>query len=193
MKLFRIESAPVPIRRQPAGWPDGPLREISLREFTQRPFSGERDVPGESERALIRSELLAIGAETCTAALRILSMTEQLTELLHAHGLGEQADPLVVELFEACSFQDLTGQRVGKILALLEGRPAPGTAPTAAYPETGSLPVRPGLPDAAGPPSPPRPAGSDGDDDLGRSLINGPRVAGATGHMDQADIDALFD
>jgi chemotaxis protein CheZ len=193
MKPFRIESAPVPLRRRPAGWPDGPLREVSLREVSPQSFSSEptaRDVPGEGERALIRSELLAIGAETCTAALRILSMTEQLTELLHAHGLGEQADPLVVELFEACSFQDLTGQRVGKILALMEGRPVPGTVPTPPCPDAGPAP---GMLNAPAPPSPPQPPVASDAEDLGRSLINGPRVAGATGHMDQSDIDAMFD
>jgi chemotaxis protein CheZ len=184
MKPFRIENALAPVRRRPSGWPEMSLRDMPVGNLPVGNLSevrSARGAPGEGDNALILSELSAIGAETCTAALRILTMVERLTELLEARGLDKEATPILASILEACSFQDLTGQRVGKIIALLDARAIPGTPP------------KPPCPDApASPPVPRLPAASD-ENDLGRRLINGPRVAGAEGHMNQSDIDVLFD
>jgi len=79
----------------------------------------------------------------------------------------------VVRLYEACNFQDLTGQRIGKVIATLdhvkkrlstlaEHSKRPGRAPQL---------------DAAAP---------------ARELLHGPKLDGDSGHASQHDVDALF-
>ena len=177
MKPFRIESLKGQGRRRMSDWP-----------ATARGGTAEPAHPDDVAQARIRAELAAIGAETCTAALRILTATEKLADLLREHGIDRAADPLMAALFEACSFQDLTGQRLGKIQALLDGGVPVGIKLDPPCPPTTQAPALPaGL----------QPCQSDvaqmAPDEIGRRLVNGPRVAQAEGHMDQSSIDALFD
>ncbi|MGN6570361.1 MAG: protein phosphatase CheZ [Pseudolabrys sp.] len=76
----------------------------------------------------------------------------------------------IAQIYEACNFQDLAGQRIGKVIDLL-GHLEEQLAHVAAG-------------DAHAPATIERRDGG---------LINGPRLDGASGHVDQRSVDLLFD
>jgi len=78
----------------------------------------------------------------------------------------------VVQLFEACNFQDLAGQRIGKVIAMLGGIEQQLAAMLAQFGSVASAAI------SAKP--------ADG-------LINGPKLDGDSGHASQRDIDAMFE
>ena len=90
-----------------------------------------------------------------------------------ASGAGCKVEPemqqRIAQLFEACNFQDLAGQRIGKVIALL------------GHFEEQLAQVAAGHAHDA--------ASTDKRDD---GLINGPRLDGASGHVDQRSVDLLF-
>ena len=87
-------------------------------------------VPSGEHTARAGRELAAIVSGTEQATQSILQATEQidqaagtLTAVLksgHEQGLAHDIQDRVVQIFEACNFQDLTGQRVAKVLASLK-------------------------------------------------------------------------
>ena len=84
----------------------------------------------------------------------------------------------VVKIFEACNFQDLTGQRITKVVATLK------------FIETHivrMMEIWGGL-EAFKDIEAEKIALRDGD----AALINGPKLAGEVGHASQDDIDSLF-
>jgi chemotaxis protein CheZ len=89
------------------------------------------------------------------------------------HGLAQDVQDHVVRIYEACNFQDLAGQRIGKVIALLTMIEEKLAAMIACNSGAGvqSTETRPA-------PAP--------------DLINGPRLDGAAGHASQRDIDAMF-
>ena len=87
------------------------------------------------------------------------------------HGLAEDVQDHVVGIYEACNFQDLAGQRIGKVITLLIMIEERLAAMIARNSGTGAQPGQ-----ATGP----------------TGLINGPRLDGADGHASQHDIDAMF-
>jgi len=106
----------------------------------------------ESHIPAATDELDAIVEHTAKATNDILDSCETL-EGLQAKLTGADADALggaVTKIYEACSFQDITGQRIGKVVTALkaiEARVAaatgsfvaahqPAAAPVAAEPET---------------------------------------------------------
>jgi chemotaxis protein CheZ len=132
-------------------------------------------------------ELEAIVAGTEQATQQVLQAAEDIDQTANAllavlkgsyeRGLANDIRDRVVQVFEACNFQDLTGQRVGKvveILAYLEEH-------VARLAEIWSRVERfePITPDA----------GVNGDE----RFLNGPRLNGDTGHSSQSEIDCLFD
>ena len=88
-------------------------------------------------------ELDAIVRDAEDATNAILNSAEAILELdPDTDGLKDKVDDQVMRIFEACSFQDITGQRVSKIITLLArietclgdmaeqlGAPGPDTAP----------------------------------------------------------------
>jgi chemotaxis protein CheZ len=93
----------------------------------------------------------------------------------HDKGLSHDIQERVVQIFEACNFQDLTGQRVTQVLSTLK------------FLEEHTrrlLEIWRGI-EAA-----PDVLAEQAADD--RRLLNGPRLAGDSGHSSQHDIDALF-
>ena len=95
----------------------------------------------------------------------------------HEQGLAHDIQDRVVQIFEACNFQDLTGQRVGKVvetLAFLEEH-------VARLMEIWHRVERF------------KPVVFDEPADGDRKFLNGPKLAGDDGHSSQNDIDALFD
>jgi chemotaxis protein CheZ len=133
-------------------------------------------------------ELDAIVAGTEQATQQVLQAAEDIDQTASAltavlkgsyeKGLANDIRDRVVQIFEACNFQDLTGQRVGKvveILAYLEehvGRLAEIWSRLERF-----EPIV--LAEAA--------AGGD------ERFLNGPRLNGDAGHSSQSEIDCLFD
>jgi chemotaxis protein CheZ len=89
------------------------------------------------------------------------------------HGLAQDVQDHVVRIYEACNFQDLAGQRIGKVIALLIMIEEKLAAMIACNSGTGAQLAETKLA-------------------LGTDLINGPRLDGAAGHASQRDIDAMF-
>jgi len=90
-------------------------------------------------------------------------------------GLAQDVQEHAVKIYEACNFQDLAGQRIAKVIAILNtieeqiavvlercNRMATPTATAAKKPAAGN------------------------------GLVNGPRLDGDAGHADQRDIDVMF-
>ncbi|WP_431270162.1 protein phosphatase CheZ [Dankookia sp. P2] len=125
-------------------------------------------------------ELDAVVEHTAEATNEILDSCERL-ETVQATLSGEAAETVaaaVTRIYEACSFQDITGQRIGKVVAALkaiESRVAAVTAAFARSPATEAAPV------AASP--------EDGRTE-GERLANGPQLP--TAASSQAEIDRLL-
>ncbi len=116
-----------------------------------------------TEKILKSAEVIDDSAKALAAAMK--------TD--YERGLTQEIQDHVVKIYEACNFQDLSGQRIGNVIETLnsiedqvegmlerhKGRPghAPATKPFA-----------------------------------GHGLLNGPRLDGDSGHTNQSDIDVLF-
>jgi chemotaxis protein CheZ len=131
-------------------------------------------------------ELSAVVGATAAATGEILDVVEQM-EKMRAELAAEQAakvTDLVTRIYEACNFQDITGQRITKVVKTLQQIDVKVAAILAAFGdklpgEHASL-----TPVAAAAPEPVRDARPDAD------LLNGPQLPGQG--ISQADIDALF-
>jgi len=91
------------------------------------------------------------------------------------HGLAQDVQDHVVRIYEACNFQDLAGQRIGKVIAMLMMVEERLVAMIQRHSEVG----------VAQQAQTSKPTQS-------TELINGPRLDGASGHASQLDIDAMF-
>jgi chemotaxis protein CheZ len=94
------------------------------------------------------------------------------------HGLAQEIQEQTVCIYEACNFQDLAGQRIGKALAALNEIEAQVQRMIA-------------LCDSPGQASPSK-ADASMKHHAEPKLVNGPRLDGDSGHANQRDIDALF-
>lgn len=123
---------------------------------------------------------LGAAAETMEqAAQRILESTEAIDDAVRrlASGslspdgrrLARDIQDGLARIYEACHFQDSAGQRIGKVIGAL--------AAIERDRDTTGADARP-LVVAALPCS---------------QFVNGPRLDGASGHISQSEIDALFD
>ncbi len=121
-------------------------------------------------------ELDAIVAATAEATGAILDSAEKLTAIVGNAdpALRDQITEQATRIFEACSFQDITGQRITKVIKTLKQIEA----------KVGDLVQAFG--DA---PAAPRGSKSAGDDES--SLLNGPQLPHNA--VSQSDIDALFE
>jgi chemotaxis protein CheZ len=121
-----------------------------------------------TEGILAAAEFIDQAANSLAAAVK----TDQDKEL--AHDIQDQ----VVKIFEACNFQDLTGQRITKVVGALK------------FIETHivrMMEIWGGI-DSFKDVDPVAPEAREGDE----ALLNGPRLEGEAGHASQDDIDALF-
>jgi chemotaxis protein CheZ len=141
--------------------------------------------PGETPMLRAASELDEVVASTERATTAILGAVEEIEAAATSLRDGDKCAPggdrelgvihdRVVALYEACNFQDLTGQRIRKVVGTLkfledcldiiilrgEGVEKRETAPL--------------------PPAPPS------------ALLNGPPLPGEHGHVSQTDVDAYF-
>jgi chemotaxis protein CheZ len=117
-----------------------------------------------TNRILKSSEVIEDSAKALTAAMKT-DYERSLVQEIQNH---------VVKIYEACNFQDLSGQRIGNVietLTMIEDR------------VEGMLDRHQGRPcDRAA-----------AKQDCGQALLNGPRIDGDSGHTSQQDIDILFD
>jgi chemotaxis protein CheZ len=123
-------------------------------------------------------ELDAVVNHTATATNEILDSCETL-EALQPRLSGPDAEALsnaVTRIYEACSFQDITGQRIGKVVSALKAIEGRVAAVTAAF--------GPGA-DPSPLPEPTPVARTEG-----QSLANGPQLPAAA--ASQAEIDRLL-
>ena len=120
--------------------------------------------------------------------LTVMEEIEQNANMLRATRLSkaaqENVDAIlerVVIAYEACNFQDLTGQRISKIVNVMKFVEDHLDRVITAWSSLDSFrDVLGAGPDAVDP-----------DDE--KSLLNGPKLDEDPGHVDQTDIDALFD
>jgi chemotaxis protein CheZ len=141
------------------------------------------------EMSRVTNELDAIVNGTANATDSILTNAEEIDQLVHTlsarvkdeqdRALTQDVQERVIKIFEACNFQDLTGQRISKVVGALQ------------FIETHivrMMEIWGGL-EAFKDIEVERPAEREGD----AKLLNGPKLEGEdVGHASQDDIDALF-
>lgn len=122
-------------------------------------------------------ELDAIVAATAEATGAILDAAEKLTAIGSTAGPGvsDQITDQVTRIFEACTFQDITGQRITKVVKTLKQIEAKVADLVHAFGDAPAPRRRAGTPAAAG----------------DAELLNGPQLPGAA--ASQSEIDAFFE
>jgi chemotaxis protein CheZ len=141
------------------------------------------------EMAKVNGELGAVVGGTEHATQQILEAAESIDQAASALSkvnsldqqkiLSEEIQERVISIFEACNFQDLTGQRITKVMATMR------------FIEQHICQMMEiwGGVDAIRAHAPPIVDTREGD----ARLLNGPKLDGDVGHASQDDIDALFD
>lgn len=128
-------------------------------------------------------ELDAVVSHTATATNEILDCCETL-EALQPRLSGQDAEALsgaVTRIYEACSFQDITGQRISKVVAALKAIEARVAAATAAFGRSSSAAPAPAIEEA-------------GSRTEGERLANGPQLPAAASSQEEIDrLLASFD
>lgn len=151
-----------------------------IRESRQEIKALRQDEAGASFTTAA-DELEEIVNEAMTATNTIMSAAEGIEEVANDLADNEQADRLrneATRIYEACGFQDITGQRITKVVRTLQSIEERVNALAAV--------CGAGLGDAA-PAATPAPK-KDGD-----GLLNGPGLSGGGGGAKtQDEIDALF-
>jgi chemotaxis protein CheZ len=154
-------------------------REIATISRSDSEGKGMRRVAGELDAVVEATE------EATTSILEALEEIEANANMLRASGLstgnndyvGAILDRVVV-MFEACNFQDLTGQRINKIVSVLKFVEERLDRMIGVW---GGLDAFKDLVDQES-------AALNGED----GLLNGPKLDHDEGHVGQNDIDALF-
>lgn len=173
---------------------------LSISDAIVRTRQEIADLRQEQEAGRSRDELHAVVASTEQATNTILSAAETVDTLARKIGLRtkdaeSRNDVQAIQaqmqtVFEACNFQDLTGQRISKVVrtvVLVEERVAEmlrfwaGPAGSTAHPAY-TTPARPKPVEA-------KPAGRGRGDEDG--LLNGPALPGSAA-VSQDAVDALF-
>ena len=126
-------------------------------------------------------ELDAVVQATATATSAILDAAEDMEKLAAVlpPKTAEQATAIATKIYEASNFQDLTGQRISKVM---------GTMKFIEQHINAMMEIWGGV-DAIKSHVVPQVDTRSEDD----KLLNGPKLAGDVGHASQDDIDALFD
>ncbi|PZA09946.1 chemotaxis protein [Rhodopseudomonas palustris] len=158
---------------------DQTKREIAV--LHSKSFSGE-------EMAKVNGELGAVVGGTEEATQQILEAAEAIDQAATALGkvnsadqqqaLSDEIQERVISIFEACNFQDLTGQRISKVM---------NTMKFIEHHIVAMMEIWGGVDEIK---SHAPPVVDTRDDDA--KLLNGPRALGESGHASQDDIDALF-
>ena len=141
-----------------------------------------------SEMAKVTGELGAVVGGTEEATQQILEAAEAIDQAASALAkvtspdqqrlLNEEIQERVVSIFEACNFQDLTGQRISKVMSTMKFIEHHITVMMDIWGGVDAIRVHaPGVIEER----------------VGDArLLNGPKVEGDAGHASQDDIDAMF-
>jgi chemotaxis protein CheZ len=122
---------------------------------------------GATEQILTAAEFIDQGANSLAAAMKDE----------HDRAIANDIQEHVIQIFEACNFQDLTGQRISKVVATLKFIECHVVRMMEIW---GGIESFRGLASIGG---------AHGED---RHLINGPKLESDLGHASQDEIDALF-
>ena len=138
--------------------------------------------------AKVNGELGAVVGGTEQATQQILEAAEAIDQAASAmakvnspeqqKSLSEDIQERVISIFEACNFQDLTGQRITKVMTTMRFIEQHINA---------MMDIWGGV-DAISAHAPAIIDNREGD----AKLLNGPKLDGDVGHASQDDIDALF-
>jgi len=155
-------------------------REIAV--LHGKSFNGE-------EMAKVNGELGAVVGGTEQATQQILEAAESIDQAASALAkvnspdqqkiLSEEIQERVVSIFEACNFQDLTGQRISKVMSTMKFIEKHIYDMMEIWGGVDSIKAH----------APPIVDHREGD----ARLLNGPKLEDDVGHASQDDIDALFD
>ncbi|MFN3657633.1 MAG: protein phosphatase CheZ [Pseudolabrys sp.] len=193
-KVFRIEQMiPATRRVAPAHMPAGaPPGDAALR----RDLFAVQEVIARHKRELAafvedgKDRRLARAAGELGAAIEgmrhatqgILDSAERIDDGAkslaaalkgdYERGLAQEIQEHVTRLYEACNFQDLAGQRIGKVMEML------GTLERRVDAMLARCNGEEGNPFTSAKPA--------------SELINGPRLEGDAGHASQRDVDLMF-
>ncbi len=139
----------------------------------------ENELRSQKEIAIARDELSAVIEHTAEATETILNTCEEMDgladKLENQNAIASDLRACTARIFEACTFQDITAQRVKKVVnavELIEQR---------LEAMLGDLNARASLPAKAEPVI---------DVNNPASLLNGPQLPGKA--FDQSDVDLLF-
>jgi chemotaxis protein CheZ len=141
------------------------------------------------EMAKVNGELGAVVGGTEHATQQILEAAESIDQAASALSkvnspeqqklLSEEIQERVISIFEACNFQDLTGQRITKVMTTMRFIEQHINAMMEIWGGVDAIRAHaPAIIDTR-----------EGD----ARLLNGPKLDGDVGHASQDDIDALFD
>jgi chemotaxis protein CheZ len=154
-------------------------REIATLHRSEHDGKGMRRVAGELDAVVDATE------QATTSILAAVEEIEAQANMLRAAGVKTGNNDCVgaildrtVALYEACNFQDLTGQRITKIVGVLKFVEERLDKMIGVW---GGLEAFKDLVDQEA---------SNADDE--RALLNGPKLEDDPGHVSQSDIDALF-
>jgi chemotaxis protein CheZ len=142
-----------------------------------------------NEMSKVTGELGAVVGGTEEATQQILEAAEAIDQAATAMTkvnspdqqklLTEEISERVVSIFEACNFQDLTGQRISKVMSTMKFIENHITVMMDIWGGVDAIRAHaPAIVDER-----------EGD----AKLLNGPKLDGDEGHASQNDIDALFD
>jgi chemotaxis protein CheZ len=154
-------------------------REIAV--LHGKSFTGE-------EMLKVTGELGAVVGGTEEATQQILEAAEAIDEAASAMGkpqsadqqgrLGQDIQERVITIFEACNFQDLTGQRISKVMTTMKFIEHHINVMMEIWGGVDAIKAH---------------APAVVDDRVGDArLLNGPKALGEDGHASQGDIDAMF-
>jgi chemotaxis protein CheZ len=154
-------------------------REIAV--LHGKSFNGE-------EMAKVNGELGAVVGGTEQATQQILEAAEAIDQAASAmakitspdqqRALSEEIQERVVSIFEACNFQDLTGQRISKVMTTMKFIEQHINEMMNIWGGVDAIKAHaPAIVDTC-----------EGD----AKLLNGPKLDGDAGHASQDDIDAMF-
>ncbi|MCC0807044.1 chemotaxis protein [Methylobacterium sp. W2] len=156
-------------------------QEIATLYHSENTGKGMKRVAGELDAVVESTEL---ATSTILGALEEIEINASALRAMRNAAGAENVDMIlerVIVAYEACNFQDLTGQRINKIVGVLKfieehlDRMIDAWGGLDSFSEIlGVVPQAPSI-------------------DYESSLLNGPKLDSDPGHVDQGDIDALFD
>ncbi|MCJ2132091.1 chemotaxis protein [Methylobacterium sp. E-045] len=156
-------------------------QEIATLYHSENTGKGMKRVAGELDAVVESTEL---ATSTILGALEEIETNAGVLRAMRNAAGRENVDTIlerVIVAYEACNFQDLTGQRINKIVGVLKfieehlDRMIDAWGGLDSFSEIlGVVPQGPSIDDES-------------------SLLNGPKLDSDPGHVDQGDIDALFD